>query len=53
MGLLQRLLQKELERKLQKEKQKYMRLEMKRARLAGMIAVEKKNREMEGRIEQD
>ena len=46
MGLLQRLVQKVLERKLQREQQEYMRLEMKRAKLAGMINVEKKNREI-------
>ena len=49
MGLLQSLLQKVLERKLQKEKQKFMRLEMKRAKLAGMINVEKKNRKINGK----
>lgn len=46
MGLLQRLVQKALERKLQKERQKYMRLEIQRAKLAGMINVEKMNREI-------
>lgn len=53
MGLLQKLLQKALERKLQKERQKYMRLEMQRAKLAGMINVEKKNREINGKMGQD
>ena len=46
MGLLQRLVQKVLERKLQKERREYMKLKMQRAKLAGMINVEKKNREM-------
>ena len=49
MGLLQKL----LERKLQMEKQKYMRLEMKRAKLAGKINVEKNNREAAGQMGQD
>ena len=53
MGLLQRLVQKALERKLQNERQKYKRLEMKRAKLAGMINVEKKNRESKVKVVQD
>lgn len=53
MGLIQRLVQKVLERKLQRERQRYMRLEMQRAELAGMINVEKKNREISRKSDVD
>lgn len=53
MGLLQRLVQKVLERKLQRERQRYMRLEHQRAKLAGMINVEKRNREAKVKMGQD
>lgn len=49
MGVVKKL----LERKLQKEKLKYMRLEHQRAKLAGMICVEKKNREINGKSDLD
>ena len=53
MGLLQRLVQKVLERKLRRERQRYMRLEHQRAKLAGMINVEKKNREISRKSDVD